>query len=331
MGTRHRQSMDQLSSYAREIAAEIRRLAHGLRKAQNARPGMLSEPDGVEPMKVLTDTMQNVAAAFQELREVIPANIFTNWGVESRLLSLMLISQWLGAGEEADQVSQPTSALHGNTGTIPMTGVIEFLGIHKKSGTLRIEAADEDFLIEFESGDIVHVESTTAQKGTRLGDYLVAHGSVDVNELERAIVKYKRSRLTVGQIVSRENLVTNDQLRAALRQQMHVLVARTLAAKDARFRFEESSGRGSMERVRLNVTQLLLETARVVDEAARDAGPAGEQALAKALDDAPPLVDAAPAPPPPPAAAATRPADGSPPAGRPTGKSMLRRGRTGYI
>lgn len=280
-----RQSMDQLSSYAKELTAEIRRFAHGLRRSQDVRPGMLSDRDDAQRVKVLTETMQTVAAAFQELREVIPANIFTNWGVESRLLGLMLIGQWLGVGVEAEGEAEPTCGLHGNTGTIPMTGVIEFLGMHKKSGALKIEAADEDFLIEFESGDIVHVESTNAPKGSRLGDYLVAQG-VDERELERAITKYQRSRLTVGQIVSRENLVDNEQLRAALRQQMHALVARTLAAGNASFRFEESSGRGAMERVRLNVTQLLLETARVVDEAARDAG---ARKAGEALEAAPSL------------------------------------------
>lgn len=291
MGTRSKwPSMERLSAYAKEITAEIRRFAHGVRKAQSARPGMLSERDDAQQVKILTEAMQSVAAAFQELREVIPAGIFTNWGVESRLLGLMMIGQWLGADEDTE-ASQPTCALHGNAGTMAISGVIGFLGMHKKSGALKVESADEDFLVEFESGDVVHVESTNAPKGTRLGDYLVAQGAVGEQELERAIAKYQRARLTVGQIVSRENLVTNDQLRAALRQQMQVLVARMLTVPDARFRFEESSGRGSMERVRINVTQLLLETARVVDEAARDAATQAAVPSIRALDEAPSLTD----------------------------------------
>jgi hypothetical protein len=279
MGKRsQRRSVGELTAFARQMNTDLRRLSERLRAAKAGGVARSSD-EGAQ----LAESLQEVAAAFQELRELIPAKVFTTSGIESRLLCLGLVAQWLGNDAEAGD-DEPATALHGNTGTIAISALIEFLGLHKKSGLLRVESAAEDFLLEFESGDIVHVESSRAPRGERLGDYLVARSAISEEELERAIGRYQRSRLTLGQILSRENLISNDDLRAALRAQMQALFARLVACTDARFRFEESSGRGAMERVRMSTTQLLLETARVTDERARDAGarrpPAEEPAAA---------------------------------------------------
>ena len=70
----------------------------------------------------------------------------------------------------------------------------------------------------------------------------------------------------LGDALHRDGLVDMDQLRAGLSAQVQNLFHRLLKASDAIFRFQVGLELSVEHQIYLNVTQLLLESARQCDE-----------------------------------------------------------------
>jgi hypothetical protein len=70
----------------------------------------------------------------------------------------------------------------------------------------------------------------------------------------------------LGAALESEELVSREELRAALEYQIQQLFHRLFCAKDATFTFGQQPDEDDDGRIRMNVTQLLLESARTLDE-----------------------------------------------------------------
>jgi hypothetical protein len=147
----------------------------------------------------------------------------------------------------------------------PAPDLIGFLSTYHRTGILQVEAPGERFVVEFDQGDIVHAQSDLMPDGQRLGDVLVAHGDITREALEQA----RRDRPTgrLGEILLQSGLVEKSQLLAALQKQIQLLFNRMFDAPTTRFTFWGGPPLHADEKLRLNATSLLLEGARVADEA----------------------------------------------------------------
>lgn len=162
---------------------------------------------------------------------------------------------------------QSMSVLTGSTSAVPMPDLLEFLAMLKKTGILWVKAAGETFTLQLEDGALVHASSSVSPIGSRLGDVLVKLGHVSEPRLTAFLRDFSRWSGKLGIALEKAGLVTSDQLVEGLEQQVRLLFQRLFALENASFSFTERKSSSAENRLRLDITHLLLESARVSDEA----------------------------------------------------------------
>lgn len=168
-----------------------------------------------------------------------------------------------------DAQDRSTSYLRGHGRAIAVPEILGFVSGLRKSGRLRIEAPDESFLVELFRGDLVHAESDLPLAGGLLGDIFLEQGAIDRDRLEM-IARYQEvERRRLGQLLLERGHISRQQLSLALSVQVQRLFHRMWSARDVRYCFEEGAQLEMGEDVRLDVTALLLESARTSDENTR--------------------------------------------------------------
>ena len=163
--------------------------------------------------------------------------------------------------------------LTGSTGAIPLSSLVSFLADVNTSGVLRIYAPDENFVLQFENGYLIYAFGDNPPEGTRLGEVLVSQGAINKADLVRVLDEGWNSSETLGGMLVREGYVEAAQLQTALEAQIQELGSRLFAHDDARFRFYPNEKVIESQDVRINVMGLLLESARMRDEARRGEDP----------------------------------------------------------
>ena len=170
-------------------------------------------------------------------------------------------------GEKSDGQPQALrEGLQGNSETVGIPELIAFLANSRKTGALWVHAPDETFLIQLRDGSLLHATSDRTPQGERLGEILVAQGSLKRGELASFLEQSKGTGL-LGRRLFEEGRISEEQLIGALAAQVQHLFHRMLSTRSAIFRFEEGAELLVEYHVRLNCMQLLLETARTFDEA----------------------------------------------------------------
>ncbi len=166
----------------------------------------------------------------------------------------------------------PSTVLHGRCESVSVNELLGFLGTLAKTGTLSIETPQESFLIRLQAGYVVHASSNRSPPELRLGAILVQQGSIEPERLRQFLGTHDRSISRLGIALEREELVSREQLTAALEHQIRHVFRRISSSSGASFAFEEHDGAFPDERVRLGVVRLLLESSAALDEAGRLVG-----------------------------------------------------------
>ena len=184
-------------------------------------------------------------------------------------------------GEEQEDGGLPSldvarQALQGNSWSIPLPDLIGFLAAGRKTGVLWVDSAEENFLIGLVDGKLMHATSDCATEGARMGEVLVGMGSLTQGQLDRFLEEREDQSLS-GETLLDAGLISGGELQEALTHQAQQLFHRLIETKNAIFRFREGMEVLLTHEMSLNTTQLILESARLKDEAAQP-GEAAEQA-----------------------------------------------------
>jgi len=161
--------------------------------------------------------------------------------------------------------------LEGTSASIPLTEMIGFLSNSGRSGVLWVYARDEAFMIEFAQGEMTRALSDKTPKGLRLGEILVDQGVINEKEIKALVSAAHEAGAYFGTYLMESGQVAEAQLRNAFAVQVQSLFHRMNSAKDAIYRFQEDVDLSDAQDLNLSVTGLLLECARMEDEAQRSA------------------------------------------------------------
>jgi Domain of unknown function (DUF4388) len=178
-------------------------------------------------------------------------------------------------------VARPTvaeEALRGTTKAVSVTELLGLLGTQGKTGTLWLKTDEEVFLLEFVDGAVVHAGTNRPVAAERIGTILVAQNKISQKRLLDELAK--ANVVPIGETMLKAELFSENDLRDALEHQVQSLFHRIYGIEDARFAFRDGAVSDVEKRVCLCTTQLLLESARCIDEQARD-----EEREALAADD----------------------------------------------
>ena len=134
---------------------------------------------------------------------------------------------------------------------------------------MHIATDTETFTLEIAGGHITHAVSDHSPPEARLGSILLARGTITEDQLDRFLTSYSSSSVPMGEALEREELVSKQELQAALEQQVQGLFNRLFAEHEATFSFYLGNPNHPETHIRMNVIQLLLESARSSDEQSR--------------------------------------------------------------
>jgi hypothetical protein len=160
--------------------------------------------------------------------------------------------------------------LRGTTRSITLSEILGFIATLRKSGVLRVSTGAESFVVQLADGHVVFAQSDAPPPGQRLGEILSARGAVGAEVSARLAAERTLPEGLLGQRLVGEGLLSQDALKHALAYQIQCIFHRLFHARGALFQFDEGVSVISPDDVRLNVTSLLLESARSSDEHARD-------------------------------------------------------------
>jgi hypothetical protein len=156
----------------------------------------------------------------------------------------------------------------GSTDILSIPDLVGFFQVQAKTGVLEIEHPSENFRLEFEGGALLHAASTNSPRGERLGEILVRRGALTEARLT-AFLKNLSKGERLGAALLRDEGIGESELTAAVEEQVLGIFVRLARLPGCRFTFRECTLDTDMTgRVRHNVTRLLLDSARHLDEAA---------------------------------------------------------------
>lgn len=190
----------------------------------------------------------------------------------SRLLGEEAGTKILEAGIASRDRGERSEGLRGYSWAISIPDLLGFLKLQRKTGLLTVTLGKEVALIELEVGVVVSAISDNAPKDARLGYILVDQGAVSRGRFESLLV-HAGSKQKLGSLLESEGLISRDQLRTALETQIQMLFNRLFESQDAYFTFVEGPPSDADGRVKIDVTRLLLESARTQDERERSSDP----------------------------------------------------------
>lgn len=177
-----------------------------------------------------------------------------------------------GASTEEGRRSGPSEGLRGHTQAITIPEVLGFVASLRKCGVLRVKTAAEAFLIQLDQGEVIYAVGDNPPQGERLGELLIGRGQISIDALESVLASGVDEGAMLGTALVQRGLVTPEQLRCALRFQVQSIFHRVFCAEDAIYQFDEGVALRVPADIRLNVTSLLLESARSSDEGLRRVG-----------------------------------------------------------
>lgn len=159
-----------------------------------------------------------------------------------------------------------SQGLQGNSWTVSLPELLGFLSFAHKTGVLWVDSPNENFLVGIEDGQLMHVSSDHTPEGLRLGEVLVGMGYLTRRQLERFLDNNGNPAATSGEALLESGMICDDELREALNYQITKLFTRLIRTQQAIFRFQESLTVQLAYQVRMDINQLLLDTARQSDE-----------------------------------------------------------------
>jgi len=159
--------------------------------------------------------------------------------------------------------------IQGTHASLELDTVFQFLSSNRKSGVLRVALPAEQLTFDLIGGDVVFTASDADPPEQRLGAILLRHGGVDAGSLEEFLLTHRPLPEPLGPALEQAGLVSEETLRAALTEQANERFYRAFAAATCAYVFYEGATTPRDERMRMNVAQMLFQSAKTKDETRR--------------------------------------------------------------
>jgi hypothetical protein len=169
-------------------------------------------------------------------------------------------------GGRAKPAPGSEGVLTGHALVIPISELLSFLSGLRKSGMLWVDTPRESFLLQLQDGAVVYAHGDNPPQGQLLGEILVRNEALARDKLAWALVESAAGKDVLGTHLVRKGLVSSEELTRALAEQAQMIFDRLFGSHDATYQFELGGRLMDSADVRLNVIQLLLESARANDE-----------------------------------------------------------------
>ena len=168
------------------------------------------------------------------------------------------------------QEAREPCGMRGTTDVVSVADLVGMLSSVKKTGTLTLQANGVLFVFEFQRGAIVHAVTNQTDPDLRLGTILVAQNLLTEEQLAHELSESSAGNRMLGHQLVLSQIVSSDDLRAALDVQVQRIFELAFELQHARFHFQDGTLSTIAERTSLSTMHLLLEAARQSDERRRE-------------------------------------------------------------
>ncbi len=153
----------------------------------------------------------------------------------------------------------------GNLRTMQLEELLQWLSQSKKSGTLEIASGNVEKKIFFKDGRILSSASNKPEE--HLGHFLVGHGLLSEEQLNRAIKLQEKSRMMLGMILVSEGVLAEEDLARTLRLKAEESIYDIFSWDEGDFRFvDDVLPDNAMVPMQMDVTGIVMEGIQRVDE-----------------------------------------------------------------
>jgi hypothetical protein len=146
--------------------------------------------------------------------------------------------------------------------------VLQWVTIGRKTGSLAFVRDKIKVQIFLKDGQIISSRSNDPTK--QLGQFLLFQGKVTESQLKRAFEIHLQSKIILGKILVQENLVSQEDVEAALKARTEEVIYDLFLWDDGSFQFASSGySLGDLIQIKMDINTLLFEGIRRKDEWAR--------------------------------------------------------------
>jgi hypothetical protein len=160
-------------------------------------------------------------------------------------------------------------AITGTLDTMPLADLVQFVGLSRKTGVLRVESPLGRKNLVFDQGQAIYCSSDNPKE--YLGQHLLARTKLTEADLERAFRLQKQTGEKLGTILVTGNFLTQAELDTVLRHKVEDAMFELFTWRAGTFVFDEGHIAAEDIPVRIDVgwQDLVMEGARRSDEMSR--------------------------------------------------------------
>jgi uncharacterized protein DUF4388 len=129
--------------------------------------------------------------------------------------------------------------LEGTLAEFSVTDILQVLGLQRKTGTLTVEGKDDTIVVSLLGGEVVSADTASHGLEESVGTLLVRSGRLTPEDLVRAREAQKDTQQGLAHLLVRQNLVSSEVLREALRLQIGRIIFAAFRWTEGRFRFHQ--------------------------------------------------------------------------------------------
>jgi hypothetical protein len=158
-----------------------------------------------------------------------------------------------------------TAALTGQLKTFKLYDLLTFLDMSRKSGVLSVRSDAHEVLAFFRDGSLIYASSNIAR--LRIGNVMLAREMLTPGQRAEAEAAHVASSDKFGRVLVRLGIVSEEQLKTALKIQVSEIIYECMGWRTGIFEFiDELVLPDDAVTISVNVSNLIMEGARRIDE-----------------------------------------------------------------
>src|SRR4030066_1980308 len=158
-------------------------------------------------------------------------------------------------------------SLEGSIKEFGLAEILQLISMQKKSGIVSISHEGESTTLNFDNGQLVFATSIFGGETKRLGEILVNSGKLTKKDIEKTLRIQEKTNDKIGAIFVSSGLISTDEVKEALQQQLMDVVFHVLRWKDGYYKFNACEIDYDREfQIPVQTDFILMEASRMVDE-----------------------------------------------------------------
>ncbi len=159
-------------------------------------------------------------------------------------------------------------ALEGTLRDFSLADIFQLIGLQRKTGVLTLRSAEDVVTISFLDGKVVGADSLNKRLEDRLGQVLLRTRTITQEQLDAALREQMETLERLGRILLKRGVVTRDGMRQAVQTQILQVIFRVFRWKDGDYQFSQeiSIDYDAELVVPISSESILMEGARMLDE-----------------------------------------------------------------